>query len=99
MTITNSQERQGVRAREGSQLAVFPSPNRPQSEKATSRDPSSRDPLPLPPSKKVQEGEGAWPEGGRGSRAWEYHEPGTPPEPGSLEFSQIVQEFAYASDD
>ena len=45
---------------------VFPRPNRPQFERATSRDPlSSRDPLPLALPKEVQKGgEGSRPEGG-----------------------------------
>ena len=54
------QERQGVPAREGTRLVVFPHPNGPQIEKATSRDPlSSGTPCPLPLPKEVLEGLGA----------------------------------------
>ena len=69
----------GSRLVGGTRLVVFPRPNRPQFEKATSRDPlSSRDPLPLAPSQRGAEGgEGSRPEGGgpgskggRGPRSW-----------------------------
>ena len=94
----------GSRLVGGTQLVVFPRPNRPQLKKATSRDPlSSRDPLPLPLPKEVQKGgRGPGRKAGMGSRlvaffgqnrgqeAWEYHEPGHTNEPGPLAFSQIV---------
>ena len=61
----------GSRLVGGTRLVVFPRPNRPQVEKATSRDPlSSRDPLPFPLPKEVQEVGGGVPagRGGPGSK-------------------------------
>ena len=52
-----SGEARGPRLVGGTRLVVFPRPNRPQFERATSRDPlSSRDPLPLALPKEVQKG-------------------------------------------
>ena len=47
----------GSRLVGGTRVVVFPRPNRPEFEKAMSRDPlSSRDPLPLALPKEVQKG-------------------------------------------
>ena len=73
-------DRQGVPAREGAWLVVFPCPNRRQSEKATSRDPPPRagTPCPFPllvrgggvgvPARREVGGPG--PKGGRGPGSW-----------------------------
>ena len=69
----------GSRPVGGTRLVVFPRSNRPQFEKATSRDPlSSWDPLPLAPSQRgAGGGGGSWLEGGgpgskggRGPGSW-----------------------------
>ena len=59
------QERQGVPARCGARLVVFPRPNRPQFQEATTQAPSrAGTPCPLPVPKEVQGGRWSRPEGG-----------------------------------
>ena len=66
----NFRRGKGSRLVGGTRLVVFPRPNRPQFERATSRDPlSSRDALPLALPKEVQKGgRGPGRKGGGGSR-------------------------------
>ena len=90
-SLLNFRRGKGSRLVEGTRLVVFPRPNRPRSEKATSRNPS-RAGTPCPFPKRCRRGRGV-PERVPARRgvgvlargilrlircqaAWEYHEPG-----------------------